>query len=108
MKKLYREASGSAPCFPALHELNYRYPCFDRLNEMLLPDLQIDPDIPVPRGRTLYPFREMEVGDSIFFAELAKGTSARVASSHFCKTHEPTWHFTLRKVDKGFRLWRTA
>ena len=75
---------------------------------MELPDLQIDPDIPLPRGRTLYPFRDMEVGDSILFSVEAKGTSARVASTHFVKTHEPTWGFTLRKVDNGWRLWRTA
>lgn len=75
---------------------------------MLLSALQIDPDVPMPKSKTRYPFKEMEVGDSIFFAELSRATSARVSAAQFTQKHEPTWKFTLKRVDGGWRLWRAA
>jgi len=75
---------------------------------MSLTNLQIDPDVPIPQGRTRYPFKDMEVGDSIFFDTLPKGTSARVSAAQFIQKHEPTWKFSLKQVSGGWRLWRTA
>jgi hypothetical protein len=74
---------------------------------------EIETDIPLPTERGKYPFRDMEVGDSIFFANKQQATSARVASVRFGKSLQPSWTFTLRTTDKasdkaGWRLWRMA
>lgn len=70
--------------------------------------LQIDSGVPVPRGRTKYPFQDMEPGDSILFREQSQGNSARVSALRFVRVHQPTWAFQLRRVEDGWRLWRTA
>jgi len=72
---------------------------------------EIERDIPLPTERGKYPFREMEVGDSIFFGDKKQATSARVAAVRFGKALEPSWTFTLRITDQGadkagWRLWR--
>lgn len=70
--------------------------------------IKIDTGVPLPRRKSAYPFRDMDVGDSILFTVEARGASARVASAHFCRLHAPKWAFSLRKVENGWRLWRTA
>lgn len=70
--------------------------------------LQIDVGVPLPRGRTKYPFLEMEPGDSILFREARQGNSARVSALRFVRVHQPTWEFQLRRVEEGWRLWRVA
>jgi hypothetical protein len=50
----------------------------------------------------------MEPGDSILFDSEKKATSARVAAVRYAFRHSPDWTFTLRKVEGGWRLWRTA
>lgn len=59
-------------------------------------------------GRSRYPFADMEPGDSILFPDKAQANSARVSAIRFVKMHQPTWVFSLRRVDGGWRLWRTA
>ena len=94
---------------------------------------QIEKCIPVPpvtRGpETKYPFAEMEVSDSFFvqyksfafvdgtpqeqiYAEIAKAqqsiyNSVARTKSAFVKANAGK-EFTLRKVDGGIRVWRTA
>ena len=41
--------------------------------------MTIEAGIPLPE-RAKYPFRDMEVGDSMFFEDVNQGASARVAS----------------------------
>jgi hypothetical protein len=67
----------------------------------------IEAGIPLPE-RAKYPFRDMEVGDSMFFEDENQGASARVASLRFVKAHQPDWKFTLRRAEDkpGWRLWR--
>jgi hypothetical protein len=87
----------------------------------------IDKGIPAPppsRGRgagTGFPFKEMEVGDS-FYVEVDPSPEAETASKLLVrrvrqaalganrkadKTGEGA-KFTVRKVDGGVRVWRTA
>lgn len=68
--------------------------------------LQIDRNIEIPEGRSRYPFADMEVGDSIFFPDERKASSARVAAVRYASRYHPTWVFTLRRVEGGWRLWR--
>lgn len=72
--------------------------------------LQIDTDIPIPvvKRTSKYPFEDMGVGDSIFFAQQGPAFSARVAAIRFTGSHRPEWRFTLRKASdgSGWRLWR--
>lgn len=69
---------------------------------------QIDTGVEMPRGRTKYPFGEMLPGDSILFTKEKQANSARVSALRFVRAHEPQWQFQLRKVEKGWRLWRIA
>lgn len=67
---------------------------------------EIDHDIDIPTSRTQYPFGDMRPGDSIFFKDPKKATSARVAAVRYGRKQEPSWTFTLRRVEGGWRLWR--
>lgn len=68
--------------------------------------LAIEKGVPIPDNRIktgLYPaLRSMDVGDSVFIA----GAKKNVATAAFSK-HRPRT-FTLRKVEGGIRIWRTA
>jgi hypothetical protein len=68
---------------------------------------EIDRGIDIPGSRTRYPFMEMEPGDSILFQDAKKAVSARVAAVRYAGKQEPPWGFTLRRVEGGWRLWRT-
>lgn len=70
--------------------------------------LAIDRGVALPASRTRYPFSEMLPGDSILFDSEKKATSARVAAVRYAARHNPEWTFTLRRVEAGWRLWRTA
>ena len=69
---------------------------------------QIDSDIAMPMGRTKYPFSDMLPGDSILFVNARQANSARVSALRFVRSHAPDWHFQLRRVENGWRLWRIA
>ena len=71
--------------------------------------MKIDKDVPVPssvgdksgRGRPrVYPFGEMEVGDSIF----TESKGARNAAGHYAKYHGKK--FATRTENNGVRIWR--
>jgi hypothetical protein len=64
--------------------------------------------VPIPAGyvkKKKYPFAEMEIGDSIFFAEYAM-KSARSCSHAFGVRNG--MKFTTRLVDGGMRIWRIS
>lgn len=67
---------------------------------------EIDHGIEIPVSWTRYPFGEMQAGDSIFFKDAKKATSARVAAVRYGGKQLPPWTFTLRRVEGGWRLWR--
>lgn len=59
----------------------------------------------VPLAMAKYPFRHMEIGDS-FFIENGNGKILRPAASNAGGLLGRK--FTVRKVDGGYRVWRTA
>jgi hypothetical protein len=67
----------------------------------------IDQNVEIPGSRTRYPFPEMEPGDSIFFDTEKRAVSARVAAVRYAAKQNEGWRFTLRRVEGGWRLWRT-
>tara|TARA_R110000744_G_scaffold91006_2_gene176646 strand:- start:920 stop:1090 length:171 start_codon:yes stop_codon:yes gene_type:complete len=56
----------------------------------------------------MYPFADMLEGDSFLLHNHKKADSARVASIRFVKRQQPDWSFVMRKVEDGWRIWRTA
>ena len=70
--------------------------------------LEIEKFVPIPDGyskKKKYPFAEMEVGDSILFAE-HEMKAARSCSHAFGVRH--SMKFTTRLVDGGMRIWRIS
>lgn len=71
--------------------------------------IQIERGIPVPshnKGRRgLYPFRDMQVGDS-FVVDQRRKASAQRAASFYGKSHGQV--FTARSVPDGVRIWRVS
>lgn len=94
----------------------------------------IEKGIPVPpttrrQANEKFPFGQMEVGDSFFVAnkslEFGEGTPAAKVDAAAAKANQATYNgiaraksafvkanegkqFTLRKVENGVRVWRTA
>ena len=59
-------------------------------------------------NRAIYPFHEMEVGDSFFINDYRKAESARIAAFQFCKRNAKGWKFTMRKMEGGWRVIRLS
>ena len=57
--------------------------------------------------RVRYPFAAMGVGDNLFINDFKKAESARVAAIQFVKRKDLGWKFALRKMDGGWRIFRT-
>lgn len=79
--------------------------------------LKIEKNIAIPIRqvrRSLYPFKEMKVGDSFFVecsntGECYKTTSNVLACFRNFKAYHPEckdWKVTTRKNEKGIRCWR--
>lgn len=59
------------------------------------------------RGRPpIYPFRNMQVGDSIFVPTDDVAMVRNAAASY--KTRHPGWNYTTRASAGGVDIWRTA
>lgn len=58
------------------------------------------------RGETVYPFKDMMVGDSVFFQCEPKGSRSNPAVA--ARVHGATYgkKFSARKIDGGVRIWR--
>jgi hypothetical protein len=67
--------------------------------------IQVDKDIPVPtrRSRTLYPYEEMEVGDSFFLEDMPL---QQVCNSNLRAAKRSGKKFSARTEDGGVRVWR--
>ena len=48
----------------------------------------------------------LEVGDSIFCEEFNQAQSIRVLSYYLIRSRNLNWGFTMRKMDRGWRLIR--
>jgi len=69
---------------------------------------KIEKNVPAPIKRhpsTIYPYGEMEVGDSFFAPEEMK-TRLRTAATVFKR--KTGRNFTIRQVEGGIRVWRVA
>jgi hypothetical protein len=68
---------------------------------------QIEKNIPVPSKASLYPFRQMEIGDS-FLVPADAITRARSALTAFRSAND-NFKFATRTLDGGaLRIWRVA
>lgn len=75
-------------------------------------DWAVDRGVPLPSARApkkmKYPFREMAVGES-FALPIKKADNCRNAANLFCRRNQPTWKFSVNKVDeKEYRCWRVG
>lgn len=75
--------------------------------------MKIEKNVPIPqRGlfhqrQSKYPFRNMEVGDSVYYAERAEAKLA--LASAYKHGRDKEWAFTGRfDPTGGCRIWRTA
>ena len=76
---------------------------------------KIEKNIPVPekRGKCMYPFEKMEVGDSFVYSRVYSRLLHFKASNaaRNWKNKSPikgvsNWVFTTRKVEDSIRIWR--
>ena len=71
--------------------------------------MKIEKDIPAPVGgpsNLKYPFHEMEVGDSIFFADEPQASQSKpvIAARNFARTYGRK--VVSRSEGTGVRIWR--
>jgi hypothetical protein len=76
-------------------------------------EFKIEKNIPLPAKRSnlrvVYPFSEMEVGDSFIVGEYSKGKMACVLSSanSWSRYWNKNYQFTARRTeDDKIRIWR--
>jgi len=67
--------------------------------------------IPMPyrgvgKGTSVYPFMEMEVGDSAFFEGQRSGGKAHSVAKKYAQRSD--YKFTCKTVSGGIRIWRVA
>lgn len=74
----------------------------------------IEKNVPIPsgagkRGRApIYPFRQMEVGDSFFVeSEVDSKVQSTLTNAAFSiSKSDASFRFSVRRVDGGYRVWR--
>lgn len=70
--------------------------------------IKIDKNIPIPKTGTksIYPFAEMEVGDS-FSVDISQQAGVKSSSYAFGNRQTPIRKFTTRKINENeARIWR--
>jgi hypothetical protein len=70
--------------------------------------LYVESSVPLPddRQRLKYPFDDMDVGDSFLLTDPSMVKNARSAAWMYSRRHG--MKFSCRKVEGGWRVWRTA
>jgi len=70
--------------------------------------LYVESSVPLPddRQRLKYPFDDMDVGDSFLLTDPSMVKNARSAAWMYSRRHG--MKFSCRKVEDGWRVWRTA
>lgn len=69
-------------------------------------DFKVEAGIKITRTQTIYPFSSMKVGDS-FLVKFGVVDIQSVRSSMSQHGRRTKTHFKSRKVQGGFRVWRT-
>ena len=73
---------------------------------------ELDKNVPMPKASSKYPFEDMDVGDSFFVAdgddENWKTLRKMRGASNWASKKFPDTKYSVRKVDNGVRVWRTA
>jgi hypothetical protein len=68
---------------------------------------RIERGVPIPARRnprgSMYPFAEMEIGDSFFVPD---GTTKTISAAAQYFTKNLGRRFTVRTIDSGVRVWR--
>lgn len=64
---------------------------------------EIEKNVEVPTSASMYPFGQMEIGDSFFVPEAKHGGCAAAAYKF---ARENGVKFSFRKVEGGRRIWR--
>jgi hypothetical protein len=72
--------------------------------------IKIESNIPIPKiskkGRQkVYPFDEMNVGDS-FFIEGRTTSQLSSVANNWSKRYDPKAKFVVKQENKGVRIWR--
>lgn len=80
--------------------------------------MKIEKNIPIPPPRRAersgaFPFTDMQEGESVFLADSPEHKTppaARLtrAAHQYRKVHDPAFHYTIRTVEGGARLWRIS
>lgn len=70
-------------------------------------DIQPIPLPPIPGREGVYPFDELEVGQSFFVPFIKEAHEMSGSVTSYNKTRAPK-KFASRTVDGGVRVWRTA
>lgn len=70
--------------------------------------MQIEKNIPKPTNHqnAKYPWRAMDVGDSVFFDKSYDENKVRSSLSHYSKRSGRV--YSAHRVDGGLRVWRDA
>lgn len=70
-------------------------------------DFKIEKDIkmPVKNGNLMYPWDQMQVGDSFLLGLEHKISTASSSAAQYSKRH-PEVKFSCRKTREGVRFWR--
>ena len=74
-------------------------------------EFKIDKGVPLPQPRRKYPLDKMKVGDSFFLPVETPRTKVidnRIRSTLYSTSRNQNIHITIRKVQGGFRVWRTS
>lgn len=69
--------------------------------------MKIDNNVPIPKTRSAkYPFRDMAVGDSVFFDNEPKGSQSNPAVAANAWGRMVGKKFSARTEGNGVRIWR--
>jgi hypothetical protein len=70
--------------------------------------MDIDKKVPAPSRRGFYKWRDMQVGDSIFFDDQPKKSQSNPSISARCFGYANDKQFRARSEGNGVRIWRVA
>lgn len=70
--------------------------------------MKIETNVPMPKATrsTKYPFRDMNVGESVFFDNEPNGSQSNPAISAHVLAKRDGLKFSARKENNGVRIWR--
>lgn len=79
--------------------------------------MEIETNVPMPtamdgKPRRSWPFKDMNVGESVFFADEPSGSSSRPVVAAYVLAHNrreagQSSRFKAQSIDGGVRIWRS-